>query len=150
MATMLETTAALRVERDFDASRERVFRAWIDPAAARVWFAPPGAVWTEPLVLQARPGGRFRFRVSVVGKVYTIHGTYREIRLPDRIAFTWEWEDDPDRGDSGKSLVTVQLRDQGRKTELSLTQTGFPSESSRQAHRARWEDCLATVARLVE
>jgi uncharacterized protein YndB with AHSA1/START domain len=101
-------------------------------------------------VLQARPGGRFRFRVSVVGKVYTIHGTYREIRLPDRIVFTWEWEDDPDRGDSGKSLVTLQLREQGRKTELSLTQTGFPSESSRQAHRARWEDCLATVARLVE
>jgi hypothetical protein len=30
-----------------------------------------------------------------------------------------------------------------------LTQSGFPSESSRQAHRARWEDCLATVARLV-
>ena len=87
MATMLETTAALRVERDFEASRERVFRAWIDPAAARVWFAPPGAVWTEPLVLQARPGGRFRFRVSVVGKVYTIHGTYREIRLPDRIVY---------------------------------------------------------------
>jgi uncharacterized protein YndB with AHSA1/START domain len=150
MATTLETTAALRVERDFDASRERVFRAWIDPAAARVWFAPPGAVWTEPLVLQARPGGRFRFRVSVVGKVYTIHGTYREIRLSDRLVFTWEWEDDPDRGDSGKSLVTVQLREQGRKTELALTQTGFPSESSRQAHRARWEDCLATVARLVE
>jgi uncharacterized protein YndB with AHSA1/START domain len=150
MATMVETTAALRVERDFDASRERVFRAWIDASAARVWFAPPGAVWTEPLVLEARPGGRFRFRVSVVGKVYTIHGTYREIRQPDRLVFSWEWQDDPDRGDSGKSLVTLQLREQGRKTELSLTQAGFPSESSRQAHRARWEDCLATIARLVE
>ena len=46
--------------------------------------------------------------------------------------------------------VLFRAREQGRKTELSLTQTGFPSESSRQAHRARWEDCLATVARLVE
>jgi uncharacterized protein YndB with AHSA1/START domain len=43
MATTLETTA-LRVERDFEASRERVFRAWIDPAAARVWSRAPGAV----------------------------------------------------------------------------------------------------------
>jgi uncharacterized protein YndB with AHSA1/START domain len=150
MATMLETAAALRVERDFAASRERVFRTWIDPSAAKVWFAPPGAVWTEPLVLEPRPGGRFRFRVNVVGKVYTVHGSFHHIVRPERLLFTWEWEDDPDRGDSGKSLVTVELHDQGRKTELVLTQSGFPSESSRQAHRARWEDCLGTIARLVE
>jgi uncharacterized protein YndB with AHSA1/START domain len=150
MATAFETTTALRVERDFDAPRERVFRAWIDPSAARVWFAPPGAVWTEPLLLEARPGGRFRFCVRVAGKVYTIHGTYRELRRPDRLVLTWEWEDDPDRGDSGSSLVTLQLHERGRKTELALTQAGFPSESSRQAHRARWEDCLSTIARLVE
>src|SRR6185295_4962002 len=150
MATLLETMAALRVERDFAASRERVFRAWIDPSAARVWYAPPAAVWTEPLVLQARPGGRFRFAVSVAGKIYTIHGTYHDIRRPDRLVFTWEWQDDPDRGDSGNSLVTLELNGQGKKTELVLTQTGFPSESSRQAHRARWEDCLETIARLVE
>jgi uncharacterized protein YndB with AHSA1/START domain len=88
--------------------------------------------------------------VNVVGKVYTIHGSYHHILRPERLLFTWEWEDDPDRGDSGKSLVTVELHAQGRKTELVLTQSGFPSESSRQAHRARWEDCLGTIARLVE
>jgi uncharacterized protein YndB with AHSA1/START domain len=150
MATMLDTTAALRVERDFAAPRERVFLAWTDPSAAKVWFAPPGALWTEPLLLEPRPGGRFRFAVNVVGKVYTIHGSYRDVRRPDRLVFTWEWEDDPDRGDSGKSLISVDLRDEDRKTELVLTQSGFPSESSRQAHRARWEDCLGTIARLVE
>ena len=150
MLITLEATAALSVERTFDAPRERVFRAWIDPAAAKLWFAPPSAMWTEPLVLDARPGGRLRFQVTVGRKVYAIHGAYREVRAPERLVFSWEWEDDPDRGDSGRTLVTLELHAQDRKTLLALTQSGFPSESCRQAQRAAWEDCLGTIARLVE
>jgi len=150
MASTKEAADTLRVARTFAAPRKRVFEAWIDPKAVRAWFAPPGATWTEPLVLEAREGGRYRWTVTVGEKVYTLYGTYREVRPPERLVFTWEWDDDPDRGESGKSVIVVEFHDRGGKTEVVLTQTGFPSEASRQDHRKGWDECLATIAKLVE
>lgn len=150
MASTKEAADTLRVARTFAAPRERVFQAWIDPKAVRAWFAPPGALWTEPLVLDAREGGRYRWTVTVGQKVYTIYGTYREVRPPERLVFTWEWQNDPDRGESGRSTVTVEFHDRGGTTEVVLTQTGFPSEASRKDHGTGWEECLATIAKLVE
>jgi len=150
MASTKEAPAALRVARTFAAPREKVFRAWVDPAAVRVWFAPPGAGWTEPLELDARTGGRYRWTVTVGQKVYTIYGTYREVKPPERLVFSWEWQNDPDRGESGDSLITVEFHDQGGRTEVVLTQTGFPSEASREDHRTGWDECLASIAKLVE
>jgi uncharacterized protein YndB with AHSA1/START domain len=149
MARTTEGPATLRVARTFPAPREKVFRAWIDPAAVRVWFAPPGASWTEPLLLDARPDGRYRWTVTVGTKVYTIYGTYREVKPPERLVFTWEWQNDPDRGESGESLITVEFFDRGGKTEVVLTQTGFPSEASRQDHAKGWEECLDAIGKLV-
>jgi uncharacterized protein YndB with AHSA1/START domain len=150
MASTKEKAATLRVERTFDASRERVFRAWIEPAAVKAWFGPPGATWPEPLELDARPGGGYRWTVAVGEKVYTIYGTYREVRPPEKLVFSWEWQNDPDRGESGDSLVTVEFHDRGGKTLVVLTQVGFPSEGSREDHQKGWEECLATIAKLVE
>jgi len=116
------------------------------------WWRMEGPGWSfAGAEVDARVGGEYRLGMTGPdGRSHVAVGVYREVLPPKRLAFTWEWEDDPDRGDSGKSLVSVGLRDEDRKTELVLTQSGFPSESSRQAHRARWEDCLGTIARLVE
>jgi uncharacterized protein YndB with AHSA1/START domain len=115
----------------------------------RVWFAPPGGAWTEPLELDARTGGRYRWTVTVGQKVYTIYGTYREVIPPEKLVFTWEWQNDPDRGESGDSLITVEFHDRGGRTEVVLTQAGFPSEASRKDHQSGWEECLASIAKLV-
>ncbi len=149
MASTKEAPAAVRVARTFAAPREKVFRAWIDPAAVRIWFAPPGAAWTDPLELDARTGGRYRWTVTVGQKVYTIYGTYREVKPPEKLVFTWEWQNDPDRGESGDSLITVEFHDRGGRTEVVLTQTGFPSEASREDHHKGWEKCLDSIAKLV-
>jgi uncharacterized protein YndB with AHSA1/START domain len=33
--------------------------------------------------------------MSLDGKVYTVAGTYREIRPPEKLVFTWRWENEP-------------------------------------------------------
>ena len=38
--TTTEDDAELRITRVFDASRERVFRAWTDPDDVAMWFSP--------------------------------------------------------------------------------------------------------------
>ncbi len=52
------TTLVLR--RTFTASRQRVFRAWIEPEAVQHWFKPRGMSVTVRS-LDARVGGSFRF-----------------------------------------------------------------------------------------
>jgi uncharacterized protein YndB with AHSA1/START domain len=52
------TTLVLR--RTFTASRQRVFRAWIEPEALQHWLRPRGMAVTVRS-LDARVGGSFRF-----------------------------------------------------------------------------------------
>jgi uncharacterized protein YndB with AHSA1/START domain len=150
MANPDVTSLALRVSRTFAASRERVFRAWTTPEAIRAWFIePPEGRWTEEPELDPKPGGRYRFAGESGGKPWCVHGTYREVQAPDRLVFTWEWEDHPNPGDSGKTLVTVEFLERDGHTELILTHQGFPHEASRQDHDTGWGQCFDAMERLL-
>lgn len=49
----------LRIERDFDAPREMVFRAWTDPEHLAKWWGPEG-MSASHVELDPRVGGRYR------------------------------------------------------------------------------------------
>ena len=141
---------SLRTSRTIAAPREKVFRAWTEAEAVRRWFIEPTeGRWTEEPQLDARPGGRYRFSGESGGKAWCIYGTYREVKPPERLVFTWEWEDYPEKGESGKTLVTVEFLDRGGQTELLLTHEGFPNEASREDHRAGWSGCFDAIQRLL-
>ena len=139
----------LRVTHSFTAPRERVFRAWLEPEAIRAWFLPAGGTWTEPPAVDARPGGHYRFTVVHQGNPYCIHGTYIEVSPPDKLVFTWLWEDDPIRGDSADTVVTVELFDRGGRTEVVVTHEKFPSGEACEEHRVGWAECLAEIEKLL-
>lgn len=142
---------SVRIARTLAARRERVFQAWIDPQAIRDWFIEPDdAQWTGEPQVDARTGGTYHFSGVSRGKPWSIHGTYREVTPPERLVFTWEWEDHPEPGMSGDTLVTVELFDRNGQTELVLTQERFPSEASREEHREGWEGCLASMDRRLQ
>lgn len=144
------TPLSVRVARTYAARRERVFRAWTDAQAIRRWFIDPGdAEWTDEPQLDARAGGTYRFTGTSKGKPWSIHGTYREVTPPERLVFTWEWEDHPEPGLAGDTLVTVELFERAGGTELVVTQERFPSAASREEHREGWEGCLAAIERLL-
>jgi len=140
---------SLRVTRTFAAPREKVFRAWIEPEAISLWFLPSGGHWNGPPAIEARSGGQYRFTVTHQDKVYSIHGTYREVKPPEKLVFTWQWEDDPNHHDNGDTLVTVELFDRGGKTEVVLTHERFPNPRSRDEHDHGWAGCLDAIAKIV-
>lgn len=141
---------ALRVARSFAAPRERVFRALIDPEAVKKWFIEPSeGRWTQEPELDAKPGGHYRLTGESKGKPWSIHGTYREVRAPERLVFTWEWEDYPEPGDSGDTVVTVELFDREGATELVLTHERFTSQAARDDHAQGWAGCFDAIERLV-
>lgn len=141
---------SLRVTRTFAAPRDKVFRAWTDPQAIRQWFIEPSeGSWTKEPELDARPGGHYRFTGESGGKPWSIHGTYREVKTPEKLVFTWQWEDHFATGDSGDTVVTVEFFDRSGHTEVVLTHERFPSEAARDEHAKGWEGCLDAIQRLL-
>ena len=135
----------LVLKRVFDAPRDVVFRAWTDPERRARWWGPKGFTVPE-YKMDVRPGGAWRTCMrSPDGEIYWVQGVYREIVAPERLVFTWAWEDE--HGNPGhETLVTVEFRARGDKTELTLTHSVFESAKSRDAHKSGWSsslDCLA-------
>ncbi len=55
------TVRSIRMERELDAPRELVYRAWTDPAQFAVWFGGhQGRL--EDVTMDVRPGGAWRAR----------------------------------------------------------------------------------------
>jgi uncharacterized protein YndB with AHSA1/START domain len=135
----------LVITRVFDAPRALVFKAWTEPDRLVRWWGPRG--FTTPFcTMDVRPGGAFRICMrSAEGTEHWLQGVYREIVEPERLVYTWAWEDA--EGKTGhETLVTVTLAERGAGTELTLRHAVFESVTARDAHQSGWAgslDCLA-------
>src|SRR5476651_1491699 len=104
-ATLKENNIKLQLNRVFDAPRELVFKAWTDAKQFHQWF---GAAACDGGSLQstkvdARVGGKYRLQVRRAdGEFFTTVGTYREVKPPERLVFTWAFEKDAAAMNSAK------------------------------------------------
>lgn len=140
-----ETT--LHLKRTFAAPREKVFRAWTEPEELKKWWGPEGYS-TPTAEVDLRAGGTYRLGMMKLpkGDVFYLVGTYREVRPPERLVYTWRWES---QADLGETLVTVEFRDRGNATEVILTHELFPTEKARQDHNKGWNSCLDRLAKVL-
>jgi uncharacterized protein YndB with AHSA1/START domain len=99
----------IRIIRDFDAPRDRVFRAWVDPELVVQWLGPKSS---EMRIDQwdARTGGNYRYAAMQDGaEVAAFYGSFHEVRPSERLVQTFTWEGMPD----GVSLETMTFEDLG-------------------------------------
>lgn len=123
----------LEITRVFDAPRALVFAAWTEPARLASWFGPQGFT-SSAVTVDPRPGGRWRACIrSPEGEEHWMHGVYREVSAPERLVFTFAWE-----AQGQETFVTIGLADLGGKTEMTFTQTGFPTAAERDGHHEGW------------
>ena len=135
----------LVITRVLDAPRRLVFRAWTDPEQLARWWGPRGftTIFSEADV---RPGGAWRRRMrSSEGAECCGRGIYREIAAPERLVFTYAWED-ADGNPGHETVVTVTFEALGDKTRLTLRQAVFETVTSRDAHDGGWSSCLDRFA----
>ena len=84
------------------------------------------------------------------GEVILKHGVYREIAAPERLVFTYITEHATGMIDP-ETLVSVRLADLGGgTTRLTLWQTAFETEASRDDHRGGWTGGLERLADFIE
>lgn len=131
----------LTVSRMIDAPRAMVFQAWTDPKQIARWWGPKGFT-TVDYDIDVRPGGAYRLRMrSPEGTDHRKRGVYREIVAPERIVFTFAWEQ-PDGSLGEELLVTVTFEAFGAGTRLTLRQSGFDTVENRNSHVIGWTSCL--------
>lgn len=157
IATIEENNIKLQLTRVFDAPRELVFKAWTDVNQFKQWFGAAvcnGATF-ESARMDARVGGKYRLQVRRAdGEFFTTVGIYREVKPPERLVFTWQFEKDGSGDEFGEveppeMLVTVEFKAHGRQTELVLTHEKFASIESRDRHNEGWGRCLAELGKFV-
>jgi uncharacterized protein YndB with AHSA1/START domain len=96
-----------------------------------------------------REGGRYRMQMRTdTGEVHTVVGEYREVRKPERIAYTWTWESNAEEmAGSAETLVEVDFAEDGDGTLVTLTHTGFANAEIRGLHEHGWNGTFDSLAR---
>lgn len=126
-----------RVPRTYDASPERVFAAWTEPASVKAWLAGGAQASVD-----AREDGLFYIGMPNEGRIYPHYGRYLRVERPSLLEFTWVSE-----GTQGKeSVVTIELTARGKQTDLVLTHAGLPSEALAEDHRGGWTHFVESLA----
>jgi uncharacterized protein YndB with AHSA1/START domain len=88
----------LFITREFDAPRELVFQAHTDPTLYAQWLGPRGLT-TRFETFEPVSGGRWRFvQKDQAGQEFSFHGVNHEVRAPERIIGTFEFDGLPESG----------------------------------------------------
>ncbi|MFN7976385.1 MAG: SRPBCC family protein [Acidobacteriota bacterium] len=120
------------------AERETVFRYFTDPERFAMW-------WGAGSNIDARPGGRLVIRypngVLATGEVLEVHA-------PERIVFTYGYEDPGKPIPPGGSRVTITLEEEPSGTMLRLVHA-LADAAARDAHVPGWRYQLAVFANVV-
>jgi uncharacterized protein YndB with AHSA1/START domain len=142
------STNTVELHRVLKSTADRVYRAFITPAAVAKWLPPHGFTCTVH-ELDARVGGRHRmsFTNFTTGGSHAFGGEYLELEPGKRIVYTDEF-DDPNL--PGHMQTTVQLREVFCGVELRIKQEGIPAAIPAEMCYLGWQESLQLLTQLVE
>ncbi|MBK5306172.1 MAG: SRPBCC family protein [Frankiaceae bacterium] len=107
----------VRIIREFDAPREKVFRAHTDPELIVEWLGPRDLTMTIDHY-DCRTGGSYRYVHTREGEEYGFNGCFHEVRPSELIVQTFTFEGYPD----SVALERLVLKDIGNgRTRLTAT-----------------------------
>lgn len=108
----------VRIVREFDAPRDKVFRAHTDPDLVVQWLGPR-SVTMRVESWDCRTMGSYRYHaIDSDGDPQSFRGTFHEVRPGEVIIQTFTWEGMPD----GVALERLYLEDiGGGRTRLTAT-----------------------------
>lgn len=138
----------IRLHRVIKAPPERVYRAFLTPAAMAKWLPPQGFV-CDVHEFDARVGGNYRmsFVNFSSGSQSSFGGKFLELVANQRIRHTDRFDD---TNLPGEMITTIELTPVFCGTELHVTQEGIPDVIPAQACYLGWQESLQLLTLLVE
>jgi uncharacterized protein YndB with AHSA1/START domain len=142
----------LVLTRLIDAPREKLFRAWTEPALLKQWFAP--LPWTTPVVeLDPRPGGACLMVMrGPDGNEFPNRGVYLEVVPNERLVFTDAYTSAWEPSSKPFMTVIITLQNEGNRTRYTAWVRHW-TVADREAHEKMgfhdgWGRCTDQLAAL--
>ncbi|MCB9730595.1 MAG: metalloregulator ArsR/SmtB family transcription factor [Deltaproteobacteria bacterium] len=136
----------LEISRPFEAPAERVYDAWLDPAAVADWMFPAPSDTVEEVRIDPRVGSTFNFRVRRGREVIEHVGEYLELCRPERLAFTWCFADE-----EARSRVAVAITPSEEGCTLTLRHTLDPDWADEAPRIERvWQGMLTALSKEID
>jgi uncharacterized protein YndB with AHSA1/START domain len=118
----------ITITREFEAPRELVFRAHVDPELLVQWLGPRDLT-TVVDRYDVRDGGTWRYvQTDTEGQKYGFHGVFHGTPTPDAIVQTFEFEGTP-----GHVMLETTAFEQRDGVTLMRTVASFQSVDDRDA-----------------
>jgi uncharacterized protein YndB with AHSA1/START domain len=139
----------VRIARTFDAPRELVFRAWLDPEQIVAWMAPAGLeVPRSSVHVDARVGGRIQYSMvePSSGQEYPV--VFEIVGLSEPELLLFESPAQPELGFPERTSTRIVLEEDGDRTTVTITQGPHTDETIQDA-QAGWTSVLDNLDALL-
>lgn len=138
------TEHPLQLEQLVPAPIEQTWQAFATAEGLQRWW---WSHWDDVRIqADVRPGGTYRFEAPAAGIM--LEGTYLHVEKPQRLAFTWQWNDAD--GTSADEAVDIRLEPAGQRTRLRLHHSGPWADAAPAAsYREGWEFTLGRLDQAV-
>ena len=142
------TTGTVTLHRVLKCSPDKIYRAFLSPAAMAKWLPPYGFTCTVQH-MDAKVGGTFKmsFENFSNGQSHAFGGEYLELVHGKLIRYNDKFDD---ANLPGEMLVTILLKPVLCSTDVLIEQTGIPAAIPVEMCYLGWQESLAQLAHLVE
>ena len=142
------STHSIRLHRVLRATPEKLYRAFLEPAAIAKWL-PPYGFTCNIHHMEAKVGGTYKmsFTNFTTGHSHSFGGKYIELIPNQRIRYSDKF-DDPNL--PGEMMATIELKKVSCGTELTIVQEGVPAVIPTEMCYLGWQESLVLLAKLVE
>ncbi|WP_299727143.1 SRPBCC domain-containing protein [uncultured Tateyamaria sp.] len=150
----------VRIEREFDAPIDLVWKMWTDPALFKRWYGPNG-MSVPTAEMDVKIGGTRKVCMALQSPERSMEmwftGVYKEVSAPDRLVYT-ESMCDADgtiippqamgmpEGFPDITEVIIDLQDVGGKTRIVMVHVGVPEGTAGAGGWAQAFDKMAALA----
>lgn len=134
----------IRIERVFNATRARVWKAYTDPALLAQWWGRGNRLVIERFELER--GGHWRFVEHSDDGVHGFEGRFREVTPPERLVQTFEWDGLP--GYVAIQTATFEELDGGRTRVVTAALFHTTEERDGMLHSGMEEGMAQSYAAL--
>lgn len=142
------TTNTIKLHRVLRAPAERIYKAFLDPAAM-CKFLPPNGFTCTVHKMDAKVGGSYKasFTNFSSGKSHSFGGAYQELKPGEKLRYSDRF-DDPNL--PGEMTTTILLKKVSCGTDVSITQEGIPGAIPPEMCYLGWQETLDALVKLVE
>lgn len=145
----------VKITKVLESSIENVWDAWTNSESIKQWLSPEGM--TNPEVTnEFIVGGKYRIVMEGHNMpnpnhngVMAVGGEYLEIEKPNKLVFTWLWENSEAKTHTTK--ISIHLRRLAEKqTEMTLIHSDFADDTMRHEHDMGWNSTFNKLEKFLK